>query len=31
MANTNKPADEIRIGRIKATIWANGTEGRASV
>ena len=25
MANT-KPADEIRIGRIKATIWANGTE-----
>ena len=26
MANTNKPADEIRIGRIKATIWANGTE-----
>ena len=30
MDNTpNAPVDEIRIGRIKATIWANpGTDGR---
>ena len=25
MAN-QKPVDEIRIGRVKATIWRNGTE-----
>ena len=25
MAN-RKPVDEIRIGRVKATIWRNGTE-----
>ena len=25
MAN-QKPLDEVRIGRIKATIWKNGTE-----
>ena len=27
MAN-QKPVDEIRIGRVKATIWRNGTEDR---
>ncbi len=26
MTRTNKPAHEVRIGRIKATIWANPTE-----
>ena len=25
MAN-QKPVDEVRIGRVKATIWKNGTE-----
>ena len=25
MAN-QKPVDEIRIGRVKATVWKNGTE-----
>ena len=25
MAN-QKPVDEIRIGRVKATIWKNGTD-----
>ena len=25
MAN-QKPVDEIRIGRVKATVWRNGTE-----
>ena len=25
MAN-HKPIDEVRIGRVKATIWKNGTE-----
>ena len=25
MAN-QKPIDEVRIGRVKATIWKNGTE-----
>ena len=25
MAN-QKPVDEIRIGRVKATIWRNGTD-----
>ena len=25
-----KPADEIRFGRVKATIWMNTTEGRTS-
>ena len=25
MAN-HKPMDEVRIGRVKATIWKNGTE-----
>ena len=25
MAN-HKPVDEVRIGRVKATIWKNGTE-----
>jgi hypothetical protein len=24
--NTNKPAHEIKLGRIKATIWANDTS-----
>ena len=23
---TNKPVDEVRIGRVKATIWRNETE-----
>ena len=23
---TNKPVDEVRIGRVKATIWRNKTE-----
>ena len=23
---TNKPVDEVRIGRVKATIWRNNTE-----
>ena len=23
---TNKPVDEVRIGRVKATIWRNQTE-----
>ena len=27
MANP-KPISEVRIGRVKATIWPNGTEGR---
>ena len=27
MANP-KPISEVRIGRIKAAIWPNGTEGR---
>ena len=27
MAN-QKPVDEIRIGRVKATIWRNGTDER---
>ena len=27
MAN-QKPVDEIRIGRVKATIWRNGTDGQ---
>lgn len=26
MARGNKPAHEIRLGRIKATIWENSTE-----
>lgn len=26
----NKPAHEIRLGRIKATIWHNETEGGSS-
>ena len=25
-ANTNRPVDEVRIGRVKATIWRNETE-----
>ena len=25
-SESNKPANEIRLGRIKATIWANETE-----
>ena len=25
-SDSNKPAKEIRLGRIKATIWANSTE-----
>ena len=27
MAN-QKPVDEIRIGRVKATVWKNGTEAQ---
>ena len=27
MANP-KPISEVRIGRVKAAIWPNGTEGR---
>ena len=27
MANP-KPISEVRIGRVKAAIWTNGTEGR---
>ena len=27
MANP-KPISEVRIGRVKATIWPNGTKGR---
>ena len=27
MANP-KPISEVRIGRVKATIWPNGTDGR---
>ena len=27
MANP-KPVSEVRIGRVKAAIWPNGTEGR---
>ena len=30
MAN-QKPVDEIRIGRVKATIWRNGTDGYCQV
>lgn len=26
MSKTNKPAHEVRIGRIKAAIWANASE-----
>ncbi len=26
MAQNNKPVHEIRLGRIRATIWANTTE-----
>ena len=26
MMVNQKPVDEIRIGRVKATIWRNGTE-----
>ena len=25
-SDSNKPANEIRLGRIKATIWANETD-----
>ena len=25
-ANTNRPVDDVRIGRVKATIWRNETE-----
>ncbi len=28
MANP-KPISEVRIGRVKAAIWPNGTDGRA--
>jgi hypothetical protein len=26
LMNNNQPADEIRLGRVRATIWANETE-----